>query len=211
MSDDNHKWESLSVEEVAELMSDLHVPWWIAGGWAIDLFLGHQTRAHGDTDVLIRRDDQLEVQKYLAGWDLYKTQQPGLKPWMTGEFQSRPFDDIWCRRTPESPWAFQLMLLDTDGDRWFFKRDSSIQEPLDELGLNTSTGIPYMRPEIQLLYKAKPQIPAKDQSDFDLVVPYMSQKALAWLLRNLEKRFSDDHLWIIILREMKANLINPSG
>lgn len=59
MNDDNHKWEPLSVEEVVDLMSGLQVPWWIAGGWAIDLFLGRQTRAHGDTDVLIRRDDQL--------------------------------------------------------------------------------------------------------------------------------------------------------
>ena len=203
MIDDNHKWEPLSVKEVAELMSDLHVQWWIAGGWAIDLFLGRQTRVHGDTDVLIRRDDQLEVQKYLAGWNLYKTQQPGLKPWLTDEFQNRPFDDIWCRRTPESPWAFQLMLLDTDGDRWIFKRDSSIGGSLDELGLNASTGIPYMCPEIQLLYKAKAQILAKDQSDFDLVVPYMSLEALEWLLRNFEKRFPEDHHWIITLREMK--------
>ncbi len=103
MCSNSNKWEPLPVEEVVELISDLRVPWWIPGGWAIDLFLGHQTRTHGDTDVLIRRDDQLEVQRHLAGWDLYKTQQPGLKPWPIGEFQSRPFDDIWCRRTCESP------------------------------------------------------------------------------------------------------------
>ncbi len=105
MTEDVHNWEPLSVEETVDLMSGLRVPWWIAGGWAIDLFLGRQTRTHGDTDVLIRRDDQLEVQRYLADWDLYKTQQPGLKPWPAGDFQRRPFDDIWCRRTPESPWA----------------------------------------------------------------------------------------------------------
>ncbi|MCD4702599.1 MAG: amino acid transporter [Candidatus Aegiribacteria sp.] len=202
MNEDNHKWEPLSVEEVADMMSGLNVSWWIAGGWAIDLFLGRQTRTHGDMDVLIRRDDQLEVQRHLADWDLYKTQQPGFKPWQTGEFQSRPFDDIWCRRTPESPWAFQIMLLDTDGDRWIFKRDPGIQGPLEGLGRYTSAGVPFMCPEIQLLYKAKPQTLAKDQSDFDLAVPCMTFKARAWLLRHLEKRFPEGHAWITVLGEM---------
>ena len=204
MTEDIHNWEPLAVEEAVDLMSGLRIPWWIAGGWAIDLFLGHQTRTHGDTDLLIRRDDQLEVQRYLADWDLYKTQQPGLKPWPAGEFLKRPINDIWCRRTSESPWALQFMLLDTDGDRWVFRRDPSIRGPLDSLGRCTSTGVPYMCPEIQLLYKAKPQTLAKDQSDFDLAVPRMTREAQAWLLRQLEKRFPGGHAWIISLREEMA-------
>lgn len=211
MSNENHKWEPMSVEEVVDLMSGLHVPWWIAGGLAIDLFLGRQTRTHGDTDVLIRRNDQLEVQRHLADWDLYKTQQPGLKPWPTGEFQSRPFDDIWCRRTPESPWGFQLMLLDTEGARWIFKRDPGIQGSLDRLGRYTAAGVPYMCPEIQLLYKAKTQTLAKDQSDFDLAVPLMAPGARVWLLRHLEKSFSEGHRWITILREMTGRHTSSCG
>ena len=204
MSDEEHTWEPLSVEQAAGLMSGLRVPWWIAGGWAIDLFLGRQTREHGDTDVLIRRDDQLEVQKHLMdrGWDLHKTQQPGLEPWPPGEFQSRPCNDIWCRRTPDSPWALQLMLLDTDGGRWVFKRDPSIRGDLESLGRRTSSGIPYMAPEIQLLYKAKPEALAKDQSDFDHAVPCLTREAQSWLLRRLENRFPEGHGWITVLREV---------
>jgi len=203
MSDETHNWEPLSVEETVALMSGLSVPWWIAGGWAIDLFLGRQTRMHEDIDILIRRDDQLEVQKYLRdrNWDLHKTKQPGLKPWPVGEFQMQPVNDIWCRRTPTSPWAFQIMLLDTEGDRWVFRRDPSIQGPLEELGLRTSTGIPFMRPEIQLLYKAKPQTLDKDQSDFDFAVPCMTREARTWLLHHLEKRYPEGHDWISVLRE----------
>jgi hypothetical protein len=209
VTEDIHNWQPLSVKETVDLLSELHVPWWIAGGWAIDLFLGRQTRKHGDTDVLIRRNDQLEVQRYLVdrNWDLYKTQQPGLKPWPAGEFQSRPFDDIWCRRTPDSSWAFQLMLLDTDGDRWVFKRDPSIQGPLEGLGRHTSAGIPYIRPEIQLLYKAKPQTLNKDQSDFDHAVPRMTRDTQSWLLRHLEKRFPNGHVWITSLKKRMAQQV----
>ena len=204
MNEDAQKWEPLSVQEVVELLSGLSVPWWIAGGQAIDLFVGRETRSHGDTDVLIRRDDQLEVQAYLSGWDLHKTQQPGLKPWPVGEFQVRPVNDIWCRRTEDSPWQFQLMLLDTDGGEWVFRRDPGIRGAIDALGRRTSTGVPYMAPEIQLLYKAKSETLEKDEADFQVAVPLMEDSACAWLLECLEKRFPDGHAWIEQLKERQA-------
>lgn len=207
MDQDIYNWQPLSVEKVSELLSGLEVPWWIAGGWAIDLFVGRQTRSHGDTDVLVRRDDQLKVQEYLSGWDLYKTRQPGLKPWLPGDFLERPVGDIWCRRTPDSPWSLQLMLLDTDGDLWVFKRDADIRGPLATLGRHTLSGVPYLAPEIQLLYKAKSEVPEKDQADFDTAVPLMGEAACDWLLRCLERRFPQGHRWIIGLRERMAKYV----
>lgn len=201
MHDNTYHWDPLTIDQVVDLMADLTVPWWIAGGWAIDLFLGRQTRTHEDTDVLIRRADQLVVQRHLADWDLHKTQQPGLKPWPPGEFLNRPIDDVWCRRTPASPWALQLMLLDTDGGDWVFKRDPSIRGPLDALGRTTPDGVPHMAPEIQLLYKAKAETIAKDQSDFEAAVPHLTPRAQVWLLARLERRFPDGHNWINSLKE----------
>ena len=32
------------------MFSVLTVPWWIAGGYAIELFVGHAVRPHGDID-----------------------------------------------------------------------------------------------------------------------------------------------------------------
>ena len=212
MSEERQIWDPMSVEDTASLLWGVSTPWWIAGGWAIDLFLGRQTRPHGDTDVLVRRDSQLEVQAYLVdkGLRLYKTQQPGLKPWLPGEFQDRPFDDVWCRWTPDSPWVLQLMLLDTDGADWVFKCDPSIRGPLDTLGFLTSSGVPYLRPHIQLLYKAKPEVLGKDQADFDLAVPLLPREHQEWLLCHLEKRFDEGHPWIAQLRERIAQR-SPEG
>jgi hypothetical protein len=209
--EDIHRWDPLSVDEVTGLLSPVRFPWWIAGGWAIDLFLGRQTRSHDDTDVLVLRDDQLELQEYLTdrGWDLHKTQQPGLKPWPPGEFQNRPVNDIWCRRAPHLPWALQIMLLDTDGGRWVFRRDPSIGGPIESLGLRTSTGVPYLRPEIQLLYYAKLDSPAKNQADFDHAVPELSGEARVWLLGCLEKMFPQGHVWIPNLRREMAQPRGP--
>ncbi|MCD4848489.1 MAG: amino acid transporter [Candidatus Aegiribacteria sp.] len=205
MSEANHNWEPLSIQEVAELLSGLSVPWWIAGGYAIDLFVGRETRSHGDMDVLIRRDDQLEVQRYLSDWDMHKTQQPGLKPWPIGEFQDRPFDDIWCRWKEGSPWQLQLMLLDTDGDQWVFKRDQTIRGSIDSLGILASIGVFYIAPEIQLLYKARLDTLDKDEFDFQTAIPFMEESSCTWLLECLEKRFPGGHSWIDQLKKRQAN------
>ena len=206
MKDETHIWDPMAVEDAAELMSGAGVPWWIAGGWAIDLFLGRQTRPHGDTDILIRRDDQLAVQDHLTsrGLILYKTQQPGLRPWPRGEFLKRPVNDVWCRPGPEAPWVLQLMLLSTDGDQWVFRRDTAIRGPLAGLGLKTSSGIPYVCPHIQLLYKAGRDVATRDQADFDLAIAKMRPEDRMWLLRNLERCFDKDHPWIEQLKRSRA-------
>lgn len=51
----------MSPEEVTDVLADLDCAWWVAGGWALDLHLGRQTRAHADVDVLVLRDDLSKV------------------------------------------------------------------------------------------------------------------------------------------------------
>jgi len=189
------------VNEVAELLSALTVPWWIAGGWAIDLFVGHQTRFHQDTDVLIRRDDQLIIQHYLSGWDLHKTNQPGLKPWPKGEFLTLGVNQVWCRVDEDSPWCLELMLLETENDDWVYRRNPKIRAPLFRVGSSTASGIPYLAPEIQLLYKARRVTLAKDQQDFDISIPRITEEARKWLLSCLEMQFPDGHEWVTALRK----------
>ncbi|MFD4171693.1 nucleotidyltransferase domain-containing protein, partial [Streptomyces albidoflavus] len=54
--------------EVAAHFSPLREPWWIAGGYAVELAVGRAFRAHADIDVLLLREDQLAAQRALAGW-----------------------------------------------------------------------------------------------------------------------------------------------
>jgi hypothetical protein len=80
LGEELYHWEPLSVEKTVELLAGLETPWRIAGGCAIDLFVGRTTRTHGDLDVLIRRVDQLRVQAHLSQWDLHRANHPGLRP-----------------------------------------------------------------------------------------------------------------------------------
>ena len=61
-----------AVSAVCSLLSGLTVPYWIAGGWAIDLAVGRVTRDHADVDVmLLERDkpDSMGGRKVMVAYD----------------------------------------------------------------------------------------------------------------------------------------------
>jgi hypothetical protein len=80
-----------------------------------------------------------------------------------------------------------VLLEEAEGDSWHFRRQPSIARPLVELGAHTSRGVPFIRPEIALLYKAK-HLRFKDQRDFDVSAPGLDATARAWLAAALERR-----------------------
>lgn len=72
------------------------------------------------------------------------------------------------------------MLFDTDGDDWIFRRDHWIRGPLSAMGHVRNT-LPYLAPEIQLLYKSKQSRP-RDEADLSSALPAMSADQIDWLL-----------------------------
>lgn len=187
-------WTPLSVTEAADRFAVFPGPWWIAGGWAIDLFMGTQTREHSDTDVLILRDDQLHLFDTLAGWEVHAAvMHKVLRLWSVGQPFPPEVHDIWCRPTADSPWALQVMLMDTRDDRWLFRRDSRIGGPIATLGLKRD-GIPYLAPEIQLLFKSKQRRP-RDEADRTTALPAMSADQIRWLLDAL-RLYDPGNRWI---------------
>ncbi|GHO61437.1 hypothetical protein KSC_003290 [Ktedonobacter sp. SOSP1-52] len=68
------------------------------------------------------------------------------------------------------------MVVDTSDDQWLFRRDPRIRRPLAIVGHRTNDGIPYLAPEIQLLYKAKALRP-KDEADFARILPALDGKS----------------------------------
>ncbi|GAA3436890.1 nucleotidyltransferase domain-containing protein [Kutzneria kofuensis] len=43
--------------EVAGRLAGIATPWCVAAGWALDLFRGRQTRAHGDIEIAVPAAD----------------------------------------------------------------------------------------------------------------------------------------------------------
>jgi hypothetical protein len=51
-------------------MRDFGPPWALCGGWAVDAWIGQQTREHADVDMAVFIDDQRELFDHLRGWQL---------------------------------------------------------------------------------------------------------------------------------------------
>ena len=66
MSKIKESWQPLSVDDVQGIFSPIPIHWWIAGGWALNLYLGRITREHDDIDVVNLRSQHQLLQKYLA-------------------------------------------------------------------------------------------------------------------------------------------------
>ncbi len=197
MRTDISNWMPLTVSEINEVFSDIPLWWCIAGGWALDLHLCKQTREHSDIDVIITRDEQLIAYQYLKrDWMLYKAEDGKLDLWEDGEYLNST-NDIWVSKSSETPWAFQIMIIDTEENYWIYKRDKSVRRPIDEIFLKTVEGIPYLRPEIQLLHKAGgSQVREKDYNDFQTMLPSLLPQEKAWLKSSLNRQFPEGHAWV---------------
>jgi aminoglycoside-2''-adenylyltransferase len=190
-------WKSLQPRDGARWLSALTVPWWVAGGWAIDLSAGDQSRPHKDLDIGILRRDALSVIAALSSWEFHEAKGGVLSRLRDGHAPGVEVNSLWCRPTGATEWFLELMLDESDGNRWVFRRDHQIQRPLRTAIRHNSEGIPYLAPEIQLLYKAR-AMRAEDQADFDLITPRLDADACAWLRQSLAKT-DPSHAWLQML------------
>jgi len=176
-----HRWEPLSLEEVKRLLGPVAAPWWIAGGHALDMFLGHETRQHRDIDVAILRRDQKAFLDALRKWDVQIAHDGELIPLKPGEAITKPeHHELWARETPDGPWRLELLLEESDGTRWSYRRNDRVGLNVADLGRRDAYGIQFIRPEVMLLYKSKSPRPV-DETDFLYALPRLDVAQRGWL------------------------------
>jgi len=182
------------VEKVGALLRDLPCPWFVCGGWALDLFTGRVTRAHKDVDIAVAREDQFTAREYLRrrGWRLEKASGGELSPWADGERLDLPVHAVWCRNEAHDPGFIEILLNEIDGDQFRFRRDESITLARERMCFESSPGLPVLAPEIVLLYASNR--PEEYDADFRNVVGSLSGEARAWLGAALHK-LSARHPW----------------
>jgi len=179
------------------------VPWWIAGGWALDLYAGKQSRAHRDLDVGVLRRDVLAVLAALPSWEFFAAKN-GVLARLTSDQEPRTdVYSLWCRPADATEWTLELMLDESDAGRWVYRRESRIQRPLEVTVRRDPQGIPYLAPEVQLLYKsarARPQ----DEADFAHVAPQLDLAACEWL-RDALAISEPGHRWLSALDARRSS------
>ena len=172
-----------AVEALAAEMAGFERPWHIASGWAIDLFLGAANRVHHDIDVQIARDDQLTLRAHLEarGWTFVTPYAGRLERWPPDMRLEGERHQAHAHRGE----AFiDCLLSDIRGGVWHYRRQPEVVRLLARAERRTAAGVPYLAPELVLLFKSKntgrhPR--AQDQADFERAYPRLEPEARAWL------------------------------
>jgi hypothetical protein len=171
--------------------------WGIAGGWAIDLFVGRQMRPHADIDVAILRDDQARLRDRLSDARVEKVVDGQLVPWGSEERLELPIHEIHATWPDGFHLEFLLNEWDAASGEWIFRRDSRIRRPVDSV-FSMGRGLERLAPEVVLLYKSKGS-GQKDDADFATCVGLMTPEQRGWLHDAL--RMTDaEHPWLTTLR-----------
>jgi hypothetical protein len=217
-----------AVANVAEVMSAFAKPWALCGGWAIDAWLGRQSRDHGDIDITVCVQDGGALYEYLDGWHLvaHDAVDPG------------PTEELWNGRElvppahlharPPGPenlaalkaWTtppyraandgldFDFELSVREGDRLVLSEEPAIHAPMGSAIAESAWGIPTLVPELLLFWKATayhydPRFTtrlAKDEADFRALVPKLGAPAREWL-EGAIATLHPGHAWLPLLSE----------
>jgi len=188
-------WDPLTPAGIAELLQGFDAPWWSVGGYAIEAFTG-VPRFHEDVDLVMFTDAVPALREHLDGvlhlWNIYdRTMRPLDEHTDT---LLHPQSQIWMRRDWSSPWLVDCILdLRDEQGRWVSKRDPEHVAPLEEVTWVAGDGIRYLRPEIQLFFKAK-QDREKDRVDLANAWPLLDAAQQGWLRQALARNLPE-HPW----------------
>jgi hypothetical protein len=175
---DLDRWDAWSPHETARRLRGSTVPWYVVGGWALDLFLGRRTRHHDDLEIGVPTHRFAELRSALGDMEFVVVGDG--KAWPLTESTLKTHRQTWVRERDGTPWRLDVIREPWEDDVWIYRRDPRIQLRATELVRHTVDRIPYASPEVIVLFKAKAPS-SKDEADFKTVLPALESGRRAWL------------------------------
>ncbi|MEQ4209262.1 hypothetical protein ABN028_32535 [Actinopolymorpha sp. B17G11] len=190
-----------AVRYVADLMAGFRHPWFLCGGWAVDAWLGYQSRDHGDVDIVVFHDDQRAVFDHLDGWELI-AHDPHVPDDTNEPWDGRHLDLPAHIHVPHprstlasssarfnAEFEFEFLLNERSTDEWVLAHEPRVALPIGHAVKQSAWQIPTALPEIALFYKAGGHLaPAEagdlrphDELDFLALLPILTTSQRTWL------------------------------
>jgi hypothetical protein len=191
---DDAEWEPWHPAEAAGCLAGVTAPWAVAAGWAIDLFLGRDRREHEDLEVAVPAERFSEVLPALCGLELFVVGPATVEPLAQAGKLLGTYHQTWGLDRVANRWRIDVFREPSEGDTWVCRRDERIRLPYADVVERTADGIPYVRPEVVLLFKAKHARP-KDESDLAAVLPHLDRSRRE-LLRSWIELVHPGHFWL---------------
>ena len=204
----------------SDFLKDAPFPWAICGGFALELFFGKELRPHGDIDLCVFEKDREQILSYILQkkWNVYEFRGNGrLRP-LSADSTSDAGRNLMCLGEgcdlvkfypcEEKPLVYyeffhtgikafnyvEFLFNKEADDRFIFDRERNITRERSKTIL-CHDGIPYLAPEIVLLYKAASAENTDYQLDFEQAYPKLNDEQRAWFLNGLHTLYPDGHPW----------------
>lgn len=126
------------------------------------------------------------IPEWLGGWTLAVAAGGTLTRW-DGRALQPGENNVWAGKVA---WSVDFTVGDGSESEWIYRRNPTVRRPWAEAVLRTGEGLPYLAPDIQMLFKSKDSRP-KDHEDARMVIPLLSGAERRFLLRHLP----DGHAW----------------
>lgn len=178
------------VERTKTLLQGLKCTYWFAGGWAIDMFLGRQTRPHQDIEVAIARPDQKHLLPLSGLSGIEYVEDHEKKTWR-GQPLQFPVHELHAHFYGGN--TVEFLLNEFDDRDWIYRRNQNIRLPREKL-----SGLDYLPPAVVLLYKSKNPRP-QDEQDFDAVAGRLGEEEEKWLTESIARDYPA-HPWLAKLK-----------
>ncbi|MCX5008938.1 hypothetical protein OHB05_41175 [Streptomyces sp. NBC_00638] len=183
-------------EQVAERLGGVGTPWCVAAGWALDLFRGGQSRPHGDLEIAVPAAGFQELRDRFPEYVFDAVGSGRVWAGAGTEVLAATYQ-TWLRDPASGRYLFDVFREPHEGGTWICRRDEGLRLPFDEIIEHTADEIPYLVPELVLLFKAKAPRP-KDRADFEEVLPLLD-RARREVLRKWLERVHPGHPWLVRL------------
>jgi hypothetical protein len=184
--------------------------WSLCGGWAVDAWLGRQSRAHGDIDVSVFHDEQRKIFEHLAGWHLI-AHDPNVPGDTTEPWEGRHLDlpahihaslssdavKAWVSRPrsparEDEPMKLEIVIDERADGNWILRSEPRIALPVAGAIEESPWGLPTAAPEVILFFKATAYLGVPglhdrphDTADFEALLPQLSGGRRDWLRQSI--------------------------
>lgn len=209
------------LEQADRMLIDHGFEYAFCGGYAIDLFLGYESRIHGDIDVLAFWSNRDSIIMYMQsqGFQIYEMLGGGKAHHITNiQNQRKEKRNIFCVKEDcelvqlsktedneiymvdfyhigQSQLNFiEFLFNDKTDSEFLYARDHNVKRKLPDAILS-DRGMPYLAPEICLLYKSTDTEREGYQQDYHLASSRMNKEQLGWLNDAFNYLYPHGHKW----------------
>ena len=210
------------IQKVNELLKNGGFQYAICGGFAIELFLNRTVRNHGDVDISAFWSERDKIILYIQalGWSVYELCGGGRAHHITDvSNQIKNKRNIFCMTddceivsfTPtdeaemfavdfghggqERLTFVEFLFNNAESENFLYARNHAVTRPLSQAILSRD-GVPYLCPEMVLLYKSVDTQREGYQLDYDLAMGMMSGEQRQWLQHALAVMNPEGHIWL---------------